>query len=120
SRAEFAERLAAYQKTALTAFREVEDALVANSSTRRQIAMLEEQVEASRASLRLATDRYLQGLSDYLPVLTSQTLLFEAQSRLLSARRQLIADRIGLARALGGTWMDSELSSRLTQSRNED
>lgn len=113
TRAEFAERLANYQQTALTAFREVEDALVANRTSRQRIDDLEDQVEASRASLRLATDRYLQGLSDYLPVLTSQTRLFEAQSQLLSARRQLIADRISLARALGGRWMASELSARL-------
>lgn len=115
SRAEFAERLAAYQKTALIAFQEVEDALVANRGTQQRISMLEDQVRSSQASLRLATDRYLQGLSDYLPVLTAQTRLFDAQSQLLSARRQLIVDRIDLARAVGGTWMETELSDRTSQ-----
>jgi outer membrane protein TolC len=54
----------------------------------------------------------LQGLSDYLPVLTAQSLHFDAESQLLAARRQLLSDRISLARALGGTWMAEELESR--------
>jgi outer membrane protein TolC len=70
---------------------------------------LAQREEASEAALRLALDRYLQGLSDYLPVLTAQGLYFEVQSQTLSARRQLLADRITLARALGGEWMENEL-----------
>jgi len=109
TRAVFRENLAAYHQAVLTAFREVEDALAANRSTEERIARLEEREKASRAALRLALDRYLQGLSDYLPVLTAQGLQFDAESQLLAARRQLIADRISLARALGGEWMDEKI-----------
>ena len=69
---------------------------------------LRERVEASQGAHRVALDRYLQGLSDYLPVLTAQGALFDAESQLLSARHQLVADRITLARALGGSWMIEE------------
>lgn len=101
------ESLAAYHKTVLEALADVEDALARGAASEERIAMLEETVISSEASLRLALDRYLQGLTDYLPVLTEQLRSFTTQSNLLAARRQLISDRIQLARALGGTWADS-------------
>jgi outer membrane protein, multidrug efflux system len=112
SRALFRENLARYHQSVLNAFREVEDALAANRTSEERLLHLEDREEASAAALRLALDRYLQGLSDYLPVLTAQGLHFDAQSQLLTARRQLVADRITLARALGGEWMDEEMAKR--------
>lgn len=109
NQAVFRENLARYQQAVLTAFQEVEDALAANRTTEERITFLAQREEASRAALRLSLDRYLQGLSDYLPVLTSQALQFDAESQLLAARRQLLADRISLARALGGEWPEEEL-----------
>jgi len=109
----FRENLARYQATVLAAFQEVEDALAANRTTEERITFLGQRVEASRAALRLALDRYLQGLSDYLPVLTAQGLQFDAESQLLAARRQLLTDRISLARALGGEWMKAEMEKTL-------
>jgi outer membrane protein TolC len=84
------------------------------AATEKTIQRLEDEEAAAGASLRLATDRYLDGLSDYLPVLTAQALHFDAQSRLLSARRQLLSDRISLARAVGGSWMDHDIEKRLS------
>ncbi|MEZ4598393.1 MAG: efflux transporter outer membrane subunit [Syntrophotaleaceae bacterium] len=111
TRAVFRENLAGYHQSVLTAFREVEDALAAGRTGEERIARLAEREEASASALRLSLDRYLQGLSDYLPVLTAQGLHFNAQSELLAARRQLIADRITLARSLGGAWMEAELTN---------
>jgi outer membrane protein TolC len=48
----------------------------------------------------------MQGLTDYLPILTGQLRNFTAKSSLLAAKRRLISDRIELARALGGEWTD--------------
>jgi outer membrane protein TolC len=112
TRAVFRENLAGYHQSVLTAFREVEDALAAGRTGANRIARLRDAEQASAAALRLALDRYLQGLSEYLPVLTAQGLYFDSQSQLLAARRQLIADRITLARSLGGMWMEEELNKR--------
>ncbi|MEE8423095.1 MAG: efflux transporter outer membrane subunit [Thermodesulfobacteriota bacterium] len=121
SRAVFKEHLANYHQTVLNAFKEVEDVLINNYTTEKRIAQLEKTVEATEASLRLSTDRYLQGLSDYFPVLTAQTFHFDAQAKLLAAQRQLLSDRISLARALGGNWMDMEAVNRFTtQSKGQD
>lgn len=107
------EAVADYQQKVLTAFQEVEDALANNFATEQRVERLAETARATAATLRLSLDRYLAGLVDYLPVLTAQRADFEISSRLLAARRQLLADRIGLARALGGDWMRDQLNSRV-------
>jgi NodT family efflux transporter outer membrane factor (OMF) lipoprotein len=109
--AQFAEVVAGYQQTVLRSFQEVEDALSGNRTTSAKIIHLREQEKATAATQRLSLDRYLNGLSDYLPVLTSQISYFTAQSRLLAAQRQLLSQRISLARALGGSWMAAQLKS---------
>lgn len=105
--------VAGYQQKVLTAFQEVEDALINNYATEQRVERLAETARATAATLRLSIDRYLAGLVDYLPVLTAQRADYEVSSRLLAARRQLLADRISLARALGGDWMSGQLNSRL-------
>ncbi len=114
SRAVFRENLALYHKTVLNAFQEVEDALVRNRTSEERITQLQEQAEAAGSALRLSRERYMQGLSGYLPVLIAQTLYFDTQGQLLTARRELISNRITLARALGGEWMEHEIQDRLT------
>ena len=93
--------------------REVEDALVNNYATELRVERLAETAQATGATLRLSTDRYLAGLVDYLPVLTAQRNDFDVSSRLLAAQRQLLAERISLARALGGDWMSDQMNARL-------
>jgi NodT family efflux transporter outer membrane factor (OMF) lipoprotein len=104
------EELARYHQTVLQAFQEVEDALVAGRTGREQIGLLEERFHLTTATLRLAEDQYFEGLTDYLSVLTAQKNHFELQAQLLSARRQLISDRIGLMKALGGDWMMTDIN----------
>lgn len=115
SEAVFREQLARYHKSVLSAFQEVEDALAKNRSSAHRLQLLAEREAAAAASLRLALDRYLQGLTDYLPVLTSQGLQLDAEGQLLAARRQLISDRIALHRALGGDWMAEALAESNNQ-----
>ena len=76
-------------------------------------------VKSDVDDLRLSLDRYLLGLSDSLPILTAQASDFTARSQLLAARRQLISDRISLARALGGDWMEEEMENRREASKRQ-
>ncbi len=114
-RALFDEHLAAYRQTVLQAFQEVEDALVQERTADERIDGLQQQVAATAGALRLATDRYLLGLSEYLPVLTAQITHAEAQRNLLEARRLRIVARTSLARAVGGVWMASLIEQRDNQ-----
>jgi outer membrane protein TolC len=115
TKAVYMERLAAYHATVLKAYSEVEDALARIKATTERISRLQKLVEASNDSLRLAIDRYMQGITDYLPVLTEQTRNYSARSNLLATRRQLISDRISLARALGGRWTTGVMEKYLSE-----
>lgn len=104
ARAAKKERLIAYGKTVLNAFREVEDALAEERHQRTLIANLEDQIRLATATLDQARDRYVNGMSDYLPVLTALQVVQGKERDLLRARRGLISFRIRLYRALGGSW----------------
>src|SRR6185436_17580267 len=81
------ELVESYRKAILTAFGEVEDALVAASRQAEQEA-LQTQVQAqARESLRLAEIRYKEGADDLLTVLDAQRTLFSAQDQLAQLRR---------------------------------
>ncbi|HEU4686005.1 MAG TPA: efflux transporter outer membrane subunit [Nitrospira sp.] len=101
--------MAQYEQTILTAFKEVEDALVAVRTTRDQRDAQTEQVEALRSALRLANLRYKGGLANYLDVLIAQRNLFDAELALTSTHRLHLVSIVQLYKALGGGWMPPEM-----------
>ncbi len=111
--AAFREHLAAYHKTVLTAFKEVEDALATFHASEKEMHYLEKLVEATQGDVRLSRERYFWGLTEYLPVLTAQTMDLEARTKLIVARGRYISAWISLVRALGGTWPQELIETRL-------
>lgn len=100
------ERLAAYQETVLTAIREVEDALITEQKLLEEQAALKYQLQLAEQALNTAKNRYLKGLSDYLPVLTGLQKVEQLQQTLLTQQRDLLTNRVALHRALGGDWTE--------------
>ncbi len=100
-----AEALNRYRETALGAFREVEDALAAESWLRRLAEALREAVTQTAASRELAVYSYRQGLTDILTLLDSYRSTLSAESEHLAVRRELLTNRIGLYLALGGGFL---------------
>jgi NodT family efflux transporter outer membrane factor (OMF) lipoprotein len=98
------ENLARYRDTVLTAVREVEDALTSEAKQREHIAWLEKVIGTARSALEEAGVRYRNGLNDYLPVLTQLLTVQGLERDLIQRRAELLAARIRLYRALGGTW----------------
>lgn len=96
------EALGVYQSTALNAFQEVEQALVAEERLRQQEAALREAVAQTEASRKLAVYAYRQGFIEILTLLDSYRSTLNAQSEHLAARRKLLNNRIELYLALGG------------------
>lgn len=96
--------LAQYEKTVLTAFREVEDALVAVRTASAQNEAQQAQVNALQSALRLAELRYKGGLANYLDVLVARRNLFEAELAVTGSRRLQLVSVIQLYKALGGGW----------------
>lgn len=100
------ERVAQFAQATLQALTEVENALALERQARLQIAVVESQLQIATETLESARDRYRQGLSDFLPVLTALQALQQIELSLVTAKRQLLAARVQLYRALGGTWTD--------------
>ena len=109
------ETLAQYVGTALRAFAEVETALAGETFLAEQEAHLQRTAAEAAAAEQLAEQRYRSGLSDYIDVLESQRRSFEAESALIAARRQRLANRVDLILALGGgTGADAAASPAAT------
>jgi multidrug efflux system outer membrane protein len=104
--------LAQYEQNVLTAFREVEDALVAVRTARDQNKAQQQQVAALQSALRLAELRYKSGLANYLDVLVARRSLFEAELALTGSRRLHLVSVVQLYKALGGGWSPEQASGK--------
>jgi len=96
------ERLSEYSHLFLVAIEEVENALWHEKEQKKLLLALNEQLHLAEANLAESQNRYMQGLTDYLPVLTALHTLQSLEKEIIIKSRQLISDRILLYRALGG------------------
>lgn len=96
------ERFLAYRSTVLAALHEVADALAREQWRRVYLERLEEELRLAGETLEETQRRYRSGLSDYLPVLTALAAQQRAELALVSARADLLGNRIDLCRAVGG------------------
>ena len=106
--ARYQQGVAEYAKAVLSAFQEVESALLTRrmqlERRQRELKFLTE----ARATQRVAQNRYLRGLSDYLDVLDAQQTRFQAEDRLVLVDLTIYSNRVALHRALGGGWARPE------------
>ncbi len=102
-KAVFKEELARYSQAYLTAIEEVENALWQERHQKELLKALEDQIRIARSNLTETRNRYSQGLTDYLPVLTAIQSLQKLERDIISSKRQLISIRILLYRAIGGS-----------------
>ncbi|WP_263354757.1 efflux transporter outer membrane subunit [Acidicapsa acidisoli] len=93
-----------YQKTILTAFRDVSNSLIAVNKQHATRAEQQKLVEAAQDATRLARIRYEGGSTAYLEVLTTDTNLFNAQLNLINAEQSEALSLVQLYQALGGGW----------------
>lgn len=93
-----------YAKTVLTAFTQVDTALVTYAQEHDTQAALQTDMAQSKIALSLAEDQYRQGLVDYLTVLTAQQAYLAAQQAQAMSMQRLGTDLVTLYQALGGGW----------------
>lgn len=103
-KAQFEQTSLTYQSTVLSAFKEVEDTLIAYSKEQERHKALTKAVAANRLAIQLANERYQRGLTSFLDVLISQAALYQAQSNLVSSEGALSNNLVVLYKALGGGW----------------
>jgi len=95
---------AQYRQTVLTAFREVESALVGVSVLGRLETARNEAANASNRTFNLSLDRYKAGLVNFLEVVDADRVRLEARRQASRTRGERLAASVSLARALGGPW----------------
>lgn len=93
-----------YSQSALRAFREVSDALIASQKLSTVEEQLKREVAALADSVAIARRRYLGGLASYYEVLEAQQLLYPAEISLSETSRDRRLAIVQLYRALGGGW----------------
>ncbi len=96
------EALAAFSQQYLEAAREVETALILERKQAERVRLLGNQLGTAQSLLTESRNRYRQGLTDYLPVLTALETVQQLEREHLTSRRELLSFRIALHRALGG------------------
>ena len=95
-----------YRKTVLAALQDVENALVAYAKEWEHRKSLNDAVIANRKAVRIATQLYTEGQTDFLNVLQSQGSLYLSETAFVQSDSSLGEDLIALYKALGGGWED--------------
>jgi multidrug efflux system outer membrane protein len=93
-----------YAMSALRAFQEVSDNLIASQKLSAEEAQQNREVKALQESVAIARRRYLGGLASYYEVLEAQQLLYPAEINLSETSRDRRLAIVNLYRALGGGW----------------
>jgi len=117
ARAEFDASAANYRSIVVGAFQQVEDSLA--SLNHYHDAALDEKaaVDAAQRTLDFSMALYVQGATDYLTVVTSQTAVLQTQLESLNLDTLQLRASVDLIRALGGGWEDSPATSPLNASQ---
>jgi multidrug efflux system outer membrane protein len=102
--AQYQQALAAYQRSALTAYREVADALIAIQKLKEIRVQQEEGIAALQDAADLSRDRYQSGLASYIEILIADQNLFQQQLLLAQTRDAELVAVTDLYRSLGGGW----------------
>ena len=96
--------LGLYEKAVLTAFREVEDGLVAVERLGEEAAAAGRAAEAARLAVELASLRYEGGVDNYLNLLDAQRTQLDSELQESALQRQHRVAVVQLYKALGGGW----------------
>lgn len=94
--------LASLQQTVLTAFGEVEQALVADRYLAQRITLSSEAAELAKEAARSAAEDYADASGDVLTLLETQNRRIFTASQVVGLRRLRLDNRINLHLALGG------------------
>ncbi|MGD9222088.1 MAG: efflux transporter outer membrane subunit [Desulfobacteraceae bacterium] len=93
-----------YARTVLSAFADVESALLTRQQLLQRRKGVLQFLSEARATQNSAQLRYERGLVDYLTVLEAQQVRLKAELELIQVEKAIYQNRVALHRALGGGW----------------
>tara|TARA_R110000868_G_C10375961_1_gene718881 strand:+ start:82 stop:354 length:273 start_codon:yes stop_codon:yes gene_type:complete len=85
-----------------TAFKEIDNELIANKTLNMQSKAQTALVQASKEAYDISNARYTQGVDSFLSVLSSHTFLFEAQLNAITLEKEKLENLVNLYKVLGG------------------
>jgi NodT family efflux transporter outer membrane factor (OMF) lipoprotein len=94
----------AYQQTVLRAWHEIDDQLSAYNASQLRRDSLAEAVRQNRIALQTAQRQYVEGVVDFVNVLTVQSALLATQEQWVESSAGVSLAAVGLYKALGGGW----------------
>jgi NodT family efflux transporter outer membrane factor (OMF) lipoprotein len=100
--------LQTYRKDVLSAFADVEKALIALQQTSLQEKYLREDVLASQMAFYLSEQQLREGTVNLVTLLQTEQTLFQAESSLVQAQLTRLLAGVSLFQALGGGWSPEE------------
>ena len=106
-----------YERTVLTAFREVEDALVEIETLKDELQARQDHVTAAQNAQNLSKERYDKGVTSFLELIESQRQAFEAELSLSETTQKLFNGYVKLYKALGGGWLNEEEMNAAAQAQ---
>jgi outer membrane protein, multidrug efflux system len=98
------ELLQLYRKAIVSAFADVENALVAVQQSARRERLQRDVVASSRRAFEISETRLREGTIDLVTSLNTQQSLFQAEDNLAQARLAHLQAIVSLFQALGGSW----------------
>jgi NodT family efflux transporter outer membrane factor (OMF) lipoprotein len=105
------ESVANYRESALVAFQQVEDGLSGLNSLSRAAESQNAAVADAHRALDIANDRYVGGLTTFLDVITSQSVLLTNERLSTQLLGQQMVTSVYLVKALGGSWDASAIQN---------
>ncbi len=99
------ELLQTYRKTVISAFADVDNALIALQESATRESLQRDVVSAARRAFELSERRLREGTVDVTTVLTTQQTLFQAEDVLAQVRLARLQAIVSLFQALGGGWL---------------
>ena len=107
SKARYDELLQDYRKSVVSAFSDVEDALVAVQQTELQVQRQQDAVNKAQRAYDISLAQLQAGTVNLLTVINTENALFPAQDALVQAKYAHLQSIVSLYKALGGGWSQS-------------
>ena len=101
-----------YERTVLTAFEEVENALKSYKEEKQRNASLRASVKAAKKVNKITVARYTSGLIDFQEVQDAERVIFFQEDDLAQSDGNLVQFIIQLYKAMGGGWDNTEIPAR--------
>lgn len=100
-----------YKKTVISAFEEVENALVNLDAHKKQRTELQQQIDNLKVVNAQYEAQLKEGIVSQLDLFENERSLLQAQLAMLANHQQILADTVTLYKALGGGWPTVEVGN---------